>query len=134
MSRYFSNLIALSTHEEEVPQEVVNTKLASAVEKALSKHREEKEAAAAEEILEALRMVEEQKQNSRREIKRLRSSMKTLTEKLDELDRSMAYGQATSNFLPLLRTLGAVGIHSTGLDAKEFERLSNVPDGWKPAQ
>lgn len=132
MSRYFSNLIALSTHDEDVPEALNGSKLAGAVESALASIRAKKEADAASEIMQALDMVEEQKLSARREIKQHRAALKAHTDKLDALDRALAYGCETNNFLPLLSTLGAVGLSTSGLEPKDFERASRVPDGWKP--
>ena len=132
MSRYFSNLIALSTHDEDVPSQLAGSKLAGAVEQALASIHAQKQAAAADEILQALNMVEEQKTQARQEVKRLRQAMKANTDKLDALDRTLAYGCETNNFLPLLTVLGAVGLATSGLDAQEFSKVSHVPDSWKP--
>jgi hypothetical protein len=132
MSRYFANLIALSTHDEDVPSELVGSKLADSVAQALASINAQKQAAAADEIIQALNLVEEQKLNARREIKQHRAALKRYTDKLDALDRTLAYGCETNNFLPLLHVLEAVGMGTSGLDAQEFAKASQVPDGWKP--
>lgn len=127
----FGNLIALST-QDEAP--AASGKLSSVVEKALNKHREEQEAAAGDEILQVLRLVEDNKQTHRQSIKRLRSQMKTATDALDNLDRASAYGQETGNFLPLLATLGAVNCYGASMEPAEFEKASKVPAEWKPTK
>ena len=131
MSR-FSNLIALSTIDDAVPSGV--GKMADVVQKALAKHKEEKEQAAGTEILEALRMVESTKNDRRRNIKRLRTQMKEQTDALDALDRAAAYGQETSNFLPLLHQLHVVDQYSSGMETKEFAEAVKVPESFKSAQ
>ena len=128
----FKNLISLSVDEQSTEQ--IQGTLAPAVKRALESRRAKAEDAAATELIDVMDQVEYFKQTEKRNIRRLRKQMEENKKTLNKMDRAMAYGQVTGNFLPVLFMLGKVFSHnagSLGMTAEEIKRQSVVPSDWK---
>ncbi len=59
--------------------------------------------------------------------------MRANEKKLAAIDRAVAYGESTSNFVPLLAEIGSVTFgHQLGIDEEEFQKLRTIPANWEP--
>lgn len=99
------------------------------VQKALEKHREEREEAASNDIVSLLREIESHKLNERQQIRILKNQLKKVTAGLNDLDRRWAYAQKSNNFLPVLKFFGRVTAHDIANPA-DFEELTSVPSDF----
>lgn len=102
------------------------------VKKALEKHREEREEAASNDIVSLLRDIEQHKNHSRAQIKRLKAQVSGEVKKLNDLDRRWAYAEETSNFIPALAFFNLVNEADLTVP-EDWDKLSQVPADWKPA-
>lgn len=100
------------------------------VQKALEKHRKEREEAASDEIVELLRTIERHKLGERQTVRRLKAQLKQVVNALDDLDRRWAFAQATNNFLPVLAFFGRVNRHDLA-NPDEWDVLTTVPSDFK---
>lgn len=105
---------------------------AGALKAAQDRIRAEEEAEAGEQLIGLMVKLNEVKKNHRQRIRALNAEIRDVKGKLDGLDRAVAYGQVTDNFVPLAVLLG-YGRSDLGIDSMaEFDALSTVPSGWKP--
>ena len=118
--------LALAINEKEKASEEVSPM----VQKALEKHREEREEAASNDIVKLLRQIEQHKMGERQNIRRLKADLKRTIDRLADLDRRWAFAQKTNNFLPVLAFFGQVNPHDLANPA-DFDALTKVPDDFK---
>jgi len=96
------------------------------VQKALEKHRQEREEAASNDIVTLLRDIESHKLAKRQEIRRLKAELKRTVSSLDDLDRRWAFAQSSNNFLPVLAFFNRVAPRDLA-NPEDFETLTKVP-------
>jgi len=90
--------------------------------------------AAANELIAMLSNVERFKKDSRDALRRLRKNQTSIKKGLANMDRALAYGNETSNFLPVLHCLGMHIPAVHGLSLKEIAAMSKVPSDWVPSE
>lgn len=113
-----------------VAEKEENSNMSPVVQKAMEKHRQEREEAASNDIVELLRMMEGFKAQARKDIKRARVEMNRLKGRLDEVDRRWAYAESTANFLPVLQFFNKV-VACDLTNPEDFDQLTSVPRDWK---
>lgn len=118
----------------EAPVMISNPNMADALNRAREKKRLQAEEEAAELLLNALNRVESDKNIYRLTIRNLRDQIAQNKAAMDDLDRCMAYGAETSNYIPLFVRMGyGCGGRDFGITDTEYVKLSKVPENWKPA-
>ena len=128
----FANLVAVATSISDSENNVTSA-LSGPLAEAMEIHREDQRKAAATELVGMLRSVEVNKNSHRNSLRSYRRTMKTHQKKLEAIDRAMAYGNDTNNFIPLLVEIGEVSAaHQINVDEEEFNRLKMIPNNWSP--
>ena len=118
--------LALAINEEERQSDEAS----SMVQKALEKHRAEREEAASNDIVELLRMIDSHKTEKRQSIRQLKATLKKTIANLGDLDRRWAYAQKTNNFIPVLEFFNKVEAGDLS-NPSDFAALSVVPGDFK---
>ena len=133
-----AHLIAIATLascalDGDAPDAITNPDMAEAMKEA-KKRRGEKALESTVEVLEqALEIREQAILGARRSIRSYRKAIEAEKARMDNIDRALAYGNETSNFVPLMLALGmAYRPHEFELSRDEFEALSKVPEDWQP--
>lgn len=99
----------------------------AALDRKLAKRKEEAEEAAADVILQLMDKKDQQIENKVARIREYRRMIKCLQAELDTLTKATEYGNATNNFLPLMRATGM----SYRLNTIADEKLFQVPADFK---
>ena len=131
---YFSNVLAIAKKEDiaavpgytSAPQHIKDV-LAKKMEQA----RQEATEQAADEIIQILKAVEQNKARMRDRINAAKRQIDILKRQSANRDRALAYAQETDNWLPLAVSVGA--IDSWNFDPED-RKLCVVPEGWQPGQ
>jgi hypothetical protein len=118
--------LATSTNKAEEEVSVLTGKLGQALAEAKAKKAEADRAAAAQELLQVVDNLDATKQRLRTMIKHHNTEITRVKEQLNQIDRALAYGEETENFVPLLRLLG---LHHMATATVPTE----VPATWQPA-
>lgn len=128
------NLTAMSARiAVEVPEDLKGTKLGSVVEEAKAKAREETKKLAGDEALMLVTSLEKKKQEKRKLIREMRRNMEVHQKELDDLDRAVAYGEETENYIPLMNLLGHLDWSmQSEMGYQEFEKVRVIPKDWQP--
>jgi hypothetical protein len=87
---------------------------------------------AAESVMALISKMTDYKRGTLVEIRQYRQYIAQEKGRLDEIDRAFAYGNATSNYMPLMIALGMSTATSGMMTSADRERLSVIPDGWTP--
>lgn len=134
-------LLAASTLPNEEQETSLGMMRADLREAVLAKQAKATEAAtdaAAEQVMELISSMSREKNAARTQIRGHRQAIASQVKKMDSIDRAFAYGNATSNYLPLLVALGKVRMSCVTryghMTPSEFSQLSVVPEDWKPEE
>ena len=103
------------------------------VQKAMEKHRAEREESASDDIVQLLREIEETKIRKRAEIRLLKAKVSKAVSGLKDLDRRWAYAEETSNFLPVLAYFDRANSNDLS-NPDEWDKLSQVPADFTPTE
>lgn len=121
--------LALAVSEKER----ASSEVSPMVQKALEKHRAEREEAASNDIVSLLRTIESHKQLKRQTIRQLKHQLRAEVAALDDLDRRWAFAQSSNNFLPVLQFFKLVMPQDLA-SPDEFAGLTKVPEDFNPPE
>lgn len=114
----------LSKH---LPEVVGNAALAAALKEIKTEKEAQRIKAAAHEIVELLGAAEESKKTGVNLIRQMRRSITDNLDRLTKIDRALAYGHTTNNYLPLTSALGMIYVNTPVADRTLFE----IPKDFK---
>lgn len=112
---------------------ITNENIAEAMRLAQQRKAEKATEDLAETLEYALGRIDCTKLSARRRIREYREAINHQKAIMDRVDLALAYGNESSNFVPLMVALG-MGSYARdyGLTGDEFAKLSKVPEGWAP--
>lgn len=120
-----ATLATASIKAEEEPA-VLSGKLGQALAEARAKKEQNDRLAAGEELVALVTELDQHKNVVRHRIKNLNEQISNMKDTLNQIDRAVAYGEETENFIPLMVLLG----HAPRVDSKV---PTTVPGTWAPA-
>lgn len=126
-------LLAVATSPEDSDSPITNENVAAAMKLARERKAEKALEATAETLEDALNRIDTVKVAAKRSIRKYREAIKREVATMDKIDLALAYGNETSNFIPLMVALNmGYSSHDFGITSNEYDRLSKVPKDWKP--
>lgn len=101
-----------------------------AIAAALAKRTESQKAELGECLVELLETQDRGHSHRQTRIRELMEEIEELQAEQANVDRAFAYAQATNNYIPWSACLGK-SARDLGLTAKEYKRLTVVPEDWQ---
>lgn len=102
-----------------------------AMSKALAKQRENDQEALGAALVVLLGKVRQSKQTHVTNIRSYRQHVENEKKKLADIDRAIAYGNETGNYVPIANLVGCRV--SGNLTYEEQVSLGKIPDDWQPS-
>ena len=128
------NMAIIASGVDEELSEVLGDGIgAEALAKAQEQVKQEAEAKLGKQLVSLLSERQKFVQSNVSRIRHLRRQIRQSQSAMDEMDRALAYGKTTGNYIPMAAKLGiALEFAKLGIAAEDMNSMSQVPEDWEP--